>query len=157
MIRNEYDFKLGICFSLFCLMVLIYLIPNQVGSYTIPAALMPVLITTFILLLSIILTIQSIDFNMKSKKESQKKLRLPELSLIYVMATMIAYSWLLDYTGFVLTSVVVMFVLFSVYKVRNLKQMSIIIGATLGILYVSFEKLLYAPLPVGTLIEKFLD
>jgi lipoprotein signal peptidase len=138
-------------------MVLIYLIPNQVGSYTIPAALMPVLITTFILLLSIILTIQSIDFNMKSKKESQKKLRLPELSLIYVMATMIAYSWLLDYTGFVLTSVVVMFVLFSVYKVRNLKQMSIIIGATLGILYVSFEKLLYAPLPVGTLIEKFLD
>ena len=157
MIHNKYDFKLGICFSLFCLMLLIYLIPNQVGPLAEPESLMPVLITVFILILSLILTFQSVNFRDNVKKESIKKLKLPAPDLLYVISIMVAYSWLLDYTGFLLTSVVGMYVLFFAFKVRKFKRTSIIIGATLGILYITFEKLLYAPLPVGTLIENFLD
>ncbi len=157
MIHNKYDFKLGISFSLFCLMVLIFLIPNQVGPLTEPESLMPVLITVFILALSLILTIQSVNFKDTVKNKSGKKHKLPAPDLLYVMTIMIAYSWLLDYTGFLLTSVVGMYVLFFAFKVRKFKRTSIIIGVTLGILYITFEKLLYAPLPVGTLIENFLD
>jgi hypothetical protein len=157
MIHNKYDFKLGISFSLFCLMVLTFLIPNQVGSLTEPEALMPVLITVFILILSLILTIQSVSFKNILKKKSKKTHKLPAPDLLYVIVIMIAYSWLLDYTGFLLTSVIAMVVLFSLFKVRKIKQITLIIGITLGILYIVFEKLLYAPLPVGTLIEFFLD
>ena len=157
MIHNKYDFKLGISFTLFCLMILIFLIPNQVGSLTEPEALMPLLTTIFILILSLILTIQSVNFKAKSKEKSVKKHKLPTPDLLYVMAIMVAYSWLLDYTGFLLTSIVGMYVLFFAFKVRKFKRISIIIGVTLGILYITFEKLLYAPLPVGTLIENFLD
>ena len=157
MIHNKYDFKLGISFCLFCLMVLIFLIPNQVGPLAEPESLMPVLITAFILILSLILTIQSVSFKDKVKEKSGKTHKLPAPDLLYVMAIMIAYSWLLDYTGFLLTSVVGMYILFFAFKVRKFKRTSIIIGVTLGILYVTFEKLLYAPLPVGTLIENFLD
>lgn len=162
MIHNKYDFKLGISFSLFCLMVLIFLIPGQVGSLTEPEALMPILITIFILILSLILTIQSVNLKaVNSKKELQEKSgknhKLPAPSLLYVMAIMIAYAWMLDYTGFLLTSVIGMVVLFFAFKVRKLKQITIITGVTLGILYITFEKLLYSPLPVGTLIENLLD
>jgi len=157
MIHNIYDFKLGISFSLFCVMVLAFLIPYQVGPLTEPESLMPVLITVFILILSSILTIQSINFTKEIKEKSGKEHKLPASDLLYVMAIMIAYSWLLDYTGFLLTSVIGMFVLFSAFKVRKLRQIFLIIGVTLGILYITFEKLLYAPLPVGTLIENLLD
>jgi hypothetical protein len=157
MIDNKYDFKLGIGFSLLCLIVLIYLIPDQVGPLTEPEALMPLLVTVFILILSLILTIQSMNFKGKLKAKSDKKHSLPTQALLFVMAIMIAYAWLLDYTGFLLTSVVGMYVLFSAFKVRKFKQTSVIIGVTLGILYVTFEKLLYAPLPVGTLIENLFD
>ncbi len=118
---------------------------------------MPVLTTIFILLLSIILTIQSLNFKMKIRIKSEDSHKTPTPSLLSVMAIMIAYSWFLDYTGFLLTSAIVMFVLFWVFKVKDLKQISIITTVTLGILYVSFEKFLYAPLPVGILIENLLD
>ncbi len=157
MIDNKYDFKLGVSFSLLCLMVLIFLIPNQVGPLTEPESLMPLLVTFFILILSLILTIQSLNFKGKVNEKSDKKHRLPTPDLLFVMAIIIAYSWLLEYTGFLLTSVVGMYVLFSAFKVRNFKRTTIIIVVTLGILYISFEKLLYSPLPVGTLIENFLD
>jgi len=157
MIHNKYNFKLGICFTLFCLIVLFFLIPNQVGNFTEPASLMPILITVFILVLSLILIFQSVDFKDKLNKISDKKHSLPASDLLYVMGIMIAYSWLLDYTGFLLTSVIGMFILFFTFKVKQLKKIALIIGVTLGILYITFEKLLYAPLPVGTLIELFFD
>lgn len=132
------------------------LIPYQVGPFTEEAALMPILTASFILVLSIILTIQSLNFkeSVKGKTSSHK---LPGSDLLAVMAIMIAYSYLLNSTGFVLTSAIGMFALFSVFKVRNLRQITIITGITLGILYISFEKFLYSPLPVGTIIEKILD
>lgn len=156
MIQNKFDFQLGIFFSLFCLAVLFFLIPYQVGSFSEEAALMPTLIASFILILSIILTIQSLNFKEFTKKKTKGSHKLPSPDLLSVMAIMVAYSWLLNFTGFILTSAVGMFVLFSVFKINNYKQISIITGVTLGILYISFEKFLYSPLPVGTLIEKIL-
>lgn len=157
MIQNKFDFQLGIGFFLFCLGVLLFLIPYQVGSFSEPAALMPTLVTGFILLLSIILIIQSLNFKEVSSKKSTIEHHLPTSDLLYVMAIMIAYSMLLDLTGFVLTSAMAMFALFTVFKITDYKQIALITGVTLGILYVSFEKFLYSPLPVGTLIEKFLE
>jgi len=156
MIQNKFDFQLGICFSLFCLAVLFFLIPYQVGSFSEEAALMPTLIASFILILSIILTIQSLKFKEFKKNKTKGSHKLPSPDLLSVMAIMVAYSWLLHFTGFILTSAVGMFVLFSVFKINNYKRISIITGVTLGILYVSFEKFLYSPLPVGTLVEKIL-
>ena len=120
---------------------------------------MPTLVASFILVLSVILVIQSLDFQKLTKTDQKKKSshKLPGSDLLAVMAIMIAYSWLLNLVGFVLTSAMGMFALFFVFKIKNIKQVLIITGVTLGILYISFEKLLYSPLPVGTLIEKFLD
>ena len=157
MIQNKFDFQLGFCFSLFCLVVLFLLIPYQVGPFSEAAALMPTLITAFLLLLSVILTFQSLNFKELVRKKSKDSHKMPTPDLLSVMAIMIVYSWMLDFTGFVLTSAIGMFALFSVFKIRNYRQISIITGVTLGILYISFEKFLYAPLPVGTLIEKILD
>ncbi len=156
MIQNKFDFQLGICFSLFCLTVLFVLIPYQVGPFSEEAALMPILLASFILILSIILTIQSLNFREVSKRKRNSH-KLPGYDLLSVMGIMITYSWLLHFTGFVLTSAIGMFALFSVFKIKDLKQISIITGVTLGILYISFEKFLYSPLPVGTIIEKILN
>ncbi|MFH2132536.1 MAG: tripartite tricarboxylate transporter TctB family protein, partial [bacterium] len=73
-----------------------------------------------------------------------------------VVVIMVIYAWLLDLTGFLLTSSVVMVSLFIIFGVRSFKKISLIMLIVLGLLYFSFEKLLYAPLPVGTLIEPFL-
>jgi hypothetical protein len=132
------------------------LIPYQVGSFSEEAALMPTLIASLILILSIILIIQSLNFKKITIPKTEGSHKLPSRDLLSVMAIMAVYSWLLNYTGFILTSTLCMVVLFSVFKINNYKQISIITGVTLGILYVSFEKFLYSPLPVGTLIEKIL-
>jgi hypothetical protein len=70
---------------------------------------------------------------------------------------MIAYAWLMDVIGFLFCSFFAMVALFFTFGVRNYKKIAAIISVTLGILYITFEKLLMAPLPVGSLIERFLD
>ena len=81
---------------------------------------------------------------------------MPGYTLWLVVATMVVYAWLLDLTGFLLTSFLAMIALFLVFGVRNYKRIVLITAITLGILYLSFEKLLLAPLPIGTLIEQIM-
>jgi heme/copper-type cytochrome/quinol oxidase subunit 4 len=70
---------------------------------------------------------------------------------------MIAYAWSLDIIGFLLSSLLAMVSLFLIFGVREYKRIALITFITLAVLYISFEKLLVAPLPVGTLIETFFD
>ena len=156
MIKSLHDFKLGAGFAAFCLFLLFFLIPSQVGSLTEPDALMPVLTTSFILILSIVLMLKAIRQPQSKKSHPAKGKRLPAYTLWIVVVTMVVYAWLLNLTGFLLTSLVAMIALFLVFGVRNYKRIVLITVITLGLLYLSFEKLLYAPLPVGTLIEQIM-
>jgi hypothetical protein len=162
MIQNAKDFKLGAGLAGFCLLTLFYLIPSQVGPLTDTDALMPVLITVFILVLSLLLMLQALRRPMvEAAREhppaSQAPQRSSKVTLAAAVAIMAAYAWLLDVTGFVLTSLVSMVVLFLVFGVRRWLTIAVITVVTLAGLYVCFELLLGAPLPVGSLLEHFLD
>lgn len=156
MIQNLHDFKLGTGLATFCLFLLLFIIPNQVGSLTDSDALMPVIITVFILVLSIVLIFNSIRNSGEIELHNTIENKMPAYTLWVVVGVMIGHAWLLDLTGYLLTSIVAMITLFCVFGVRNFKRIVLITAITLGLLYISFEKLLYAPLPVGSLIEKII-
>ena len=155
-IKNLRDFKLGAGFAAFCIFLIIFLIPNQVGSLMDSDALMPVIVTLFILLISVLIMIKSVGQPDSGRENHHNKNRMPTLSLWIVITIMVIYSWLLEWTGFLLTSCIAMVALFMVYGVKQYFRIIIITLITLGLLYFSFEKLLYAPLPVGRLIENLM-
>jgi hypothetical protein len=155
-IKNVGDFKLGVGFAVFCLFLLFFLIPNQVGSLTEADSFMPVTVTIFTLVVSVLLVIKSFGQANTSTEDHSHENKAPALSLWLVIAIMVVYAWLLEWTGFLLTSCIVMLVLFMVYGVKQYFRIILITLITLGLLYFSFEKLLYAPLPEGRLIEKFM-
>jgi hypothetical protein len=156
MIKNSKDFKLGVGFTAFCLFCLFYLIPNQVGGMTEEASLLPVLITIFIAALSVSLILSSIRLEPAGDSEPHPVKTSKPTTLVVVIGIMIAYAWLMEVIGFVFCSFFAMSALFFTFGVRNYKKMAVIIVITLGVLYITFEKLLGAPLPVGTLFERFL-
>lgn len=155
-IKNVNDFKLGAGFASFCIFLLFFLIPNQVGSLTETDSFMPVTVTIFILLLSVLIIIKSLDRPDTPPEGRSNEHKSPTLSLWLVIAVMVIYAWLLEWTGFLLTSCIAMIVLFVVYGVKHYFRVILITLITLGLLYFSFEKLLYAPLPAGRLFENFL-
>jgi len=155
-IKDLHDFKLGAGFASFCIFLLVFLIPNQVGSLMDSDALMPVIVTILILLLSVLMMIKSIGQPDSELGEHGNENRMPTLSLWLVITIMVIYSWLLEWTGFLLTSCVAMVVLFMVYGVKQYFRIFLITLITLGLLYFAFEKLLFAPLPVGRLIENLM-
>ncbi|MCF8033456.1 MAG: tripartite tricarboxylate transporter TctB family protein [Desulfarculaceae bacterium] len=160
MIANRKDFKLGLGLVAFCLLLLLLVIPYQVGPLTEADALMPVLVTCFIMLLSILLTIQAVRRAPKPGEHAEKAApehRSPWWSILIVIIIMAAYAWLLDLTGFVLTSLGAMIALFLVFGVRRWFPITAITLGTLGGLYLCFDVILGAPLPVGTLVENFLE
>jgi hypothetical protein len=156
MIQNLQDFKIGIGFSAFCLFVLFFLIPWQVGALTAPDAMMPVMITCFLLVLSFVMIIKSISKPGMITLGKTNENGMASGTLWIVVATMAAYAWLLELAGFMLTSLCAMVVLFMVFGVRDFKRIVLITAITLCALYLCFEKLLYAPLPVGTFFESIL-
>lgn len=155
-IKNHRDFKLGAGFAAFCLFLIVFLIPNQVGSLMDSDALMPVIVTLFILLISVLIMIESVGQPDSGREDHRNKNRMPTASLWIVITIMVLYSWLLEWTGFLLTSCIAMVVLFMIYGVKQYFRIVLITLITLGLLYFSFEKLLYAPLPVGRLIENLM-
>lgn len=155
-IKNHRDFKLGAGFASFCVFLLVFLIPNQIGSLTDSDALMPVAVTILILLLSVLMMIKSVDQPNTETEDHGSEHRTSALSLWVVIAIMVIYAWLLEWTGFLLTSFIAMVILFMVYGVRQYFRILLITLITLGLLYFSFEKLLIAPLPVGRLIENLM-
>ena len=155
-IKDLHDFKLGAGFASFCIFLLVFLIPNQVGSLLDSDALMPVIVTILILLLSVLMMIKSVGQPDPELEDHGTENRMPTLSLWIVITIMVIYSWLLEWTGFLLTSCAAMVVLFMVYGVRQYFRILLITLITLGLLYFAFEKLLYAPLPVGRLIENLM-
>ena len=160
MIQNRRDFKLGLGLVAFCLLLLVYLIPAQVGPFTEADALMPGLVTGFILLLSILLTIHSIKRPDKTQSHAHGESvegRSPWLGIGVVVAIMAAYAWLLDVTGFALTTLGAMAALFLAFGVRRWFPITAITLGTLVGLYICFDVLLGAPLPVGDLVENFLE
>ncbi|MGD9123748.1 MAG: tripartite tricarboxylate transporter TctB family protein [Desulfarculaceae bacterium] len=160
MLAKNPDFKLSVGLFTFCIFLLVYLIPTQVGPLTEADALMPVLITGLIMILSISLMIQAArDKSAKTKVSVQEKKenKASRFSLVMVIAIMAVYAWLLEFTGFLLTSIIAMIVLFLVFGVKNLPKIVIIIIATLGCLYLCFETFLGAPLPMGTIIENLIE
>ena len=160
MILKSKDFKLGAGLSAFCLFLLLFLIPNQVGPLTEADAMMPVLITCFILLLAVLLMAQAWRGRAREKpaeEEVPAEHRSSPLTLAVVVGIMAAYAWLLEVSGFVLTSLVAMVILFLIFGVRNWLTIGAITVATLGGLYLCFETLLGAPLPVGTFIENLME
>jgi hypothetical protein len=157
-VRNRKDFQLAIGFLAFCLFLLVYLIPREVGALTERVSLLPVLITGFIAFLSLLLLINSLrgekpaDVSDHADESGASPARL-----FTVIAVMAAYAWLLDITGYLITSCLAMVVLFLIFGIRRWSLIVTITGVTVGILYVVFERLLMAPLPVGTLMETFLE
>ena len=160
MIQNRRDFRLGLGLVAFCLLLLIYLIPAQVGPLTEADALMPSLVTGFILMLSILLTLQSVKRPGKGGRHVHGKdgeRRSPWLGIGVVVVIMAAYAWLLDVTGFALTTMGAMTALFLAFGVRRWFPITVITLGTLVGLYLCFDVLLGAPLPVGDLVENFLE
>jgi len=159
-IQNRMDFKLGIGLAVFCIFLLVYLIPKHVGPLNEADALMPTLVTGFVLLLSLLLAVQAIrrpgDKQHGAESHSGTKgSRWYTIALVVVI--MSAYAWLLDITGFVLTSLGAMVALFLVFGVKRWLPILAISLGTLGGLYLCFDIMLGAPLPVGTLVETFLE
>ena len=157
MIKNPKDLKLGVGLAGFCLFCLFFLIPNQVGGFTEAASLLPVLIVLFILMLSILLIVSSLRLEAADEHEVHIGNKPKPSTLFLVIGIMIAYAWSLDIIGFLLSSLLAMVSLFLIFGVREYKRIALITFITLAVLYISFEKLLVAPLPVGTLIETFLE
>ena len=157
MVKNPKDLKLGAGLAAFCLFCLFFLIPSQVGGLTEAASLLPVLITLFILMLSILLIVSSLRLEAVDGDEVHTGNKPKPSTLFLVIGVMIAYAWSLDIIGFLLSSLLAMSSLFLIFGVREYKRIALITFITLAVLYISFEKLLVAPLPVGTLIETFLD
>ncbi len=157
MVKNPKDLKLGAGLAGFCLFCLFFLIPSQVGGLTEAASLLPVLITLFILMLSILLIVSSLRLESVDGGEVHTGSKSKPSTLFLVIGVMIAYAWSLDIIGFLLSSLLAMSSLFLIFGVREYKRIALITFVTLAVLYISFEKLLVAPLPVGTLIETFLD
>ena len=157
MVKNPKDLKLGAGLAAFCLFCLFFLIPSQVGGLTEAASLLPVLITLFILILSILLIVSSLRLEAVDGDEVHTGNKPKPSILFLVIGVMIAYAWSLDIIGFLLSSLLAMSSLFLIFGVREYKRIALITFITLAVLYISFEKLLVAPLPVGTLIETFLD
>ena len=155
-IKNPRDFKLGAGFASFCIFLLVFLIPNQVGSLMDSDALMPAMVSILILLLSVLTMIKSVGQANTETEDHGSEHRTSTLSLWIVIAIMVIYAWLLEWTGFLLTSFIAMVILFRVYGVRQYFRILLITLITLGLLYFSFEKLLIAPLPVGRLIENLM-
>ena len=152
MVKNPKDLKLGAGLAAFCLFCLFFLIPSQEA-----ASLLPVLITLFILMLSILLIVSSLRLEAVDGDEVHTGNKPKPSILFLVIGVMIAYAWSLDIIGFLLSSLLAMSSLFLIFGVREYKRIALITFITLAVLYISFEKLLVAPLPVGTLIETFLD
>lgn len=157
MIKNPPDFKLGAGLTAFCLFLLVFLIPNQVGALDEQASLMPLIITALILVLSVALMLRSLRLPEAQPQEHRQDRRSTALTIALVVAIMAVYAGLLELTGFLLTSLAAMVVLFLVFGVKSPLKIAAITIITLGTLYFSFEKLLRAPLPMGSLIEALLD
>lgn len=160
MIQNRKDFKLGVGLAGFCIFLLVYLIPKQVGPLTEADALMPSMVTGFILVLSLLLAVQAIRRPGEKEHHDQshsggQSSRWYTIALVVVI--MAAYAWLLEVTGFVFTSLAAMVALFLVFGVKRWLPIAAISLGTLGGLYLCFDMLLGAPLPVGTLVENLLD
>jgi len=155
-IKNPRDFKLGAGFASFCVFLLVFLIPNQIGSLMDADALMPAAVTILILLLSVLMMIKSVGQPNTETEDHGSGHRASALSLWMVITIMVIYAWLLEWTGFLLTSCLAMVILFRVCGVRQYVRIFLITVITLGLLYFSFEKLLFAPLPVGRLIENLM-
>ena len=156
MIKDRPNFKLGLGLTLFCLFCLIYLIPAQVGRLTEEAALHPVIITLLILLLSLMLLFKSIRLPASEAREDHGAERIKPSTMVLVIAIMVAYAWLLEWTGFLITSSAAMIALFLTFGVKSPVRIIILTAATILLLYVSFEKFLGAPLPQGLWIESLL-
>lgn len=160
MIQNRMDFKMGVGLAVGCVFLLVYLIPNQVGPLQEAESLMPTLTTGITLLLSLLLIAQAIrrpgeNNNHAESRSGGQGSRWYTIALVVVI--MAAYAWLLEITGFVLTSLGAMVALFLVFGVKRWLLIAAISLGTLGGLYLCFDVMLGAPLPVGTLVETFLE
>jgi hypothetical protein len=159
MVKNRKDFKLAIGFVAFSLFCFFYLIPSQVGPLTRPESLMPVIMVGFIFILAVFMLIKSLrasdEEEEKHVEESSQK-NSNRFALPSVMVMMLLLSWLMDSIGFLLSSSITMIILFLIFEVKNIKQILLITFITIAVLYISFEKFFYSPLPVGTIVEKLL-
>ncbi len=150
------DLKLGIGLVLFCLATLVFIIPTQVGPLNDEASLMPVLITLIILLLSLnlcFLAWRGIETGPKVEHQPNGSRRGILLGVTLVMIT---YAWLFETIGFIAVSMLTIVALFLVFGIRRTGHIAAISIITVSILYISFEKLLNAPLPLGTVLEAIL-
>lgn len=150
------DLKLGVGLVLFCLVTLVFIIPAQVGPLNEEASLMPVLITLIIMLLSLnlcFLAWRGIEAAPGVEHQSNGSRRG---ILFGVTLTMIAYAWLFEAIGFISVSLLIIVILFLIFGIRKISHIAAISIITISILYISFEKLLNAPLPLGTVLEAIL-
>ena len=119
--------------------------------------MLPILITLLIAALSVSLVFSSLRLEPARPREFHSQETRTPSKLMMVIGIMIAYAGLMDTMGFLLCSFLAMVLLFLTFGVRDYIKMAVIIIFTLGVLYVTFEKLLMAPLPIGSFIERFLD
>ncbi|MFH2130790.1 MAG: tripartite tricarboxylate transporter TctB family protein, partial [bacterium] len=104
MVKNPLDFKLGVGLTLFCLILFFYLIPKHVGPISEPDTFMPMMATVFIQILAVILIIQACGSSKIDQSQSLEKKGNSVKLLAGVVVIMVIYAWLLDLTGFLLTS-----------------------------------------------------
>lgn len=151
------DFWLGfglLAFSIFCLF---YLIPSQVGKLTSEAALLPVLVVGSLGGLATLLMVSNStrleDSVESSGREDGGDKRDSFGTHLGIVGVMVAYAWLLDWAGFLLTSLIALIALLLIF---GLRQLTVVVGlpiAVVGVIYIGFEIFLGAPLPDGQLLS----
>jgi hypothetical protein len=157
MIKNRQDFQLGVGLTFFCLLLLFFLIPQQVGPLNEADALMPVIMTVLILILSLALIIKAVRLPSTAHHQPDPVvLRRRQRTIAMVILLMVVYAWLLELLGFMLVACMAMVILFLLFNVTDWKKISLVTGITVIALYIIFEQLFSAPLPAGTLFEQFI-
>ena len=157
MVKNHKDFKLGIGLIAFCLFCLLYLIPRQVGGFTEPESLLPVISVIVILALGIALVTGSLRGGPAVAVEHPEAAHTSPFTLMSVVIVMIGLAWVMDVIGFLLSSSLAMVILFIIFGVKNIKHIVLTTSITVAVLYLAFAKLFVSPLPIGTLIERLME
>lgn len=161
------DFWLGAGLLALSLFVLLYLIPAEVGPLGSAAALLPVVASAVLASLAVLLMLSRTAAPERTEPTGAggrengdcdeggaggARLR----SRLAIVVVMVAYAWLLDWTGFLLASLVALVALLVILGVRRPTLVFGLPVAVVAAIYVGFEILLKAPLPEGLLLTDFL-
>jgi putative tricarboxylic transport membrane protein len=141
---------IGLVLIIFATAVLVHVrtFPSLDNGYPGPS-LFPSILAVLFIICGIGLSVQGIRAREKVLKFDIGTLtQRGVINIIFVLAVIVCYIYLSDYTGFLILSTVLLFVTPKWLGVSTLRSLILAVTVTLGI-YVLFAKVLLVPLPWG--------